>query len=478
MISIHRVFKNFVSIFIGQILSRLIGLATAIILARYLGPEDYGKYSLVISLTFIFMVLSDFGLNELIVKDIAADYSIAPKYLASILIIKPIFSSLSIISLVILEYSLGYSNEIILYTIVFSMHLFFITITNAILSIFKALERMEYVALIMIMNGLSGLIFIAILVYLNGTLLNIIGSRVLSFIIAFIAALFIVIIKFVKPNFSITVSYLKTFILSSLPFLFITIADMLYYKVDIIMLSKIKGELYVGLYVPVSNDLFFGLWAIASAISTVMYPIFSKQYNDSIGHFRNSCNLTIKISTALGMAIGSGSFMLAPEIINLIFGPQYESTAIILRIFALGIIFLMIREPVGFGLIAAGKVKIMVWLNLMILGINILLNWILIRSYAHVGAAITQAVCIVLSSILIFYLLNKEVNNLTMWKNFIKPIIAASFMCLSIYFLKGFNLIGVIFIGAVVYFVVIFTLKTFDSSEISVLKGLINRRSI
>lgn len=478
MISVHRVFKNFLSIFLGQMLSRLIGMATAVILARYLGPEDYGKYSLVISLGFIFTVISDFGLNELIVKDIASDHSIAPKYFGSSLIIKPLFSFLSIIFLVILEYLLGYSREIILCTIVFSLHLIFVTTTNAILSIFKALEKMEYVSLIMIINALSGLFFIAILVYLNGSLLDIISSRVISFVIAFMAAFLIVTKKFVRPDFSISMPFLKTFLLSSLPFLLITIADMLYYKVDIIMLSKIKGEVYVGWYAPVSNDLFFGLWAIACAISTVAYPIFSRQYNNSIDDFRNSCNMTIKISTTLGIAISAGSFMLAPEIIHLIFGSQYESSAVILRIFAIGIIFLFIRDPIGYGLVAAGKVKTLVKLNLIFLGINILLNSILIRHYAHVGAAITQVVCIVLSSILIFYLLNKKVNHLNMWKNFIKPLLAASAMCLSIYALSGFNLIVIIVVGGVVYFVAIFALKTFDSSELAVFRGLLNRRLI
>ncbi|MEI9475114.1 MAG: flippase [Deltaproteobacteria bacterium] len=478
MISFHRVFKNFISIFSAHIFSRLIGIGTAIILARYLGPEDYGKYSLVISVAFIFGVISDFGLNELIIKDIAADYSIAPKYLGSSLIIKPIFSFLSILILVLSIYLLGYSEEIILCTIVFSLHLIFITTTNTMLSIFKAFEKMEYVSLIMILNGLTGLVFIAIVVYYNGSLLNIIGSRVLSYFLAFMVALLIVIRQFVKPDFSSSMSFLKTYLLSGLPFLFITIAETLYYKVDIIMLSKMKGELYVGWYVPVSNDLFFGLWAIASAISTVVYPIFSRQYNESIDQFRSSCDLTIKISTTLGVAIGAGSFMLASEIIHLIFGPQYESAAVVLRIFSLGIVFLFIREPIGFGLVAAGKVRIVVWVYLTILGINILLNWILIRLYAHVGAAITQVVCIILSSLLIFYLLNKTVTHLKMWKNFIKPIIAAFVMCLSIYVLRGFNLISVIMVGGVVYFCVIFALKTFDSKEIAVFRGLLTRRSV
>ena len=56
MIAINRILKNLSAVFFGDLFVKFSGMAIAIILARYLGPEDYGKYSFVIAGVFIFMV--------------------------------------------------------------------------------------------------------------------------------------------------------------------------------------------------------------------------------------------------------------------------------------------------------------------------------------------------------------------------------------------------------------------------------------
>ena len=174
MIAINRILKNLSAVFFGDLFVKFSGMAIAIILARYLGPEDYGKYSFVIAGVFIFMVFSDFGLNDLIIRDVARNHNLAPQYFISSLISKTILSCLSIIFLILYVYLMGYSEEIILYTIVFSASILFIVLMNSITSIFKAFEQMGYVLLISIISSAVLLVFIVSLVYFNGSLLQII----------------------------------------------------------------------------------------------------------------------------------------------------------------------------------------------------------------------------------------------------------------------------------------------------------------
>ena len=63
-LSFNRLTVNLTSIAFSDIFARIIGFALAIILARYLGPESYGKYSLVISFVYIFVILANFGVDE------------------------------------------------------------------------------------------------------------------------------------------------------------------------------------------------------------------------------------------------------------------------------------------------------------------------------------------------------------------------------------------------------------------------------
>lgn len=475
MIAINRILKNLSAVFFGDLFVKFSGMAIAIILARYLGPEDYGKYSFVIAGVFIFMVFSDFGLNDLIIRDVARNHNLAPQYFISSLISKTILSCLSIIFLILYVYLMGYSEEIILYTIVFSASILFIVLMNSITSIFKAFEQMGYVLLISIISSAVLLVFIVSLVYFNGSLLQIIFFRVLALLIGFIAGFIILTKKIIKFKFSIDLSFIRRLLANAFPFLTNGIIHVLYLNTDIILLSKMKGALHVGWYTAAANDLFFGLFIIPAAISTITYPIFSKQYKEDIDRLCNSSNFTIKILTILGVPISVGTFILSPQIIHAIFGSQYENSITVLRIFSVAISFAFVRDPLGFALAAIGKVKILMWLNIFFLALNIILNLILIPSYAEIGAAIASVICILLSLPMTYYILKSRINNLSMIKNYFKPILAALIMGSVVYALNGYNLIAVIFIGAIIYGAAIFILGTFNPPELLILKNLIKR---
>jgi len=473
MIFLSNSLKNLVFVFFGRAAGQFFGLVISIILARYLGPEDYGKYSFAISFCYIFMVISDFGLNDLYVRDIAADRSRVAKYLASSLVIKPLLACLSIATLYIILNLFKYSDEIILYTMFFSICIFFITQINTISAIFRSYEKMEYSSYIAIINGTLGLLLIIIVVYLNQTLTHILLARVFAFLIAMMVSLYFVSRIITRPDFKINFSFLMEMAKKSFPFLTIGLIHALYFKVDIIMLSKLKGDIYVGYYTPAANDLFFGLFIIPGTVATVVYPMFSRHYRRSLEKMRESVNFTIKLLTVLGVAISVGTFVLAPQIIHLIFGPQYENSVIILQIMALAISFAFVREPLGFGIASIGKENYLMWMNAFFLVLNIALNAILIPMYAHVGAALASVSCIIISLFLGFYVLRRQIQGIFLIRNFFKPVIAALIMGIVVYFLRDLNLILTICVGVLVYAILIFMIRTFNKAEIEMLKTLV-----
>jgi len=226
-----------------------------------------------------------------------------------------------------------------------------------------------------------------------------------------------------------------------LPFLTLGIIHALYFNVDIIMLSKMQGDIYVGWYTPAANDLFFGILIIPAAISTVIFPMFSRHYRESVDKLRLSCNFSTKILILLGIPISIGAFMLAPEIISFIFGPKYENSITVLQIVSIAIVMSFIRESLGFGLAAIGKEKNLMWINIISLISNIFLNLIFIPLYAHIGAAITTAFCIFLSVLMNYYFLNKEIGNIIVIRGMFKPTIAALVMGILVYSIKELNIL-------------------------------------
>jgi len=477
MITLNKIIKNLGAIAFGDIFTRLTGMAITILLARYLGPENYGKYALVVSFCYIFVVIADFGIDTLTIKDVARNHSIADNYVSFSFIVKPILACLCICILNLLVWILRYPRDILMCMSIFSIHLIFITLSHAISSIFKAFEKMEYSSLIEIINGLVGILLIVILIYSNASLLEIIFSRVVAFFIAFLVAVFILLKKFSKPSFELNLSFIKETLLHSVPFLTIGIIYVLYFKIDIIMLSKIKGNIYVGWYAPAANDIFFALFLIPRTVTSVMFPVFSRHFGTSLESFRKSTNFTIKILTVLGSATTVGTIFFAPQIIYFIFGKKYENSIIVLQIIASGITFVFLRDVLSYSLTAAEKVKTVMWINLFTLLLNVFLNAIFIPLYAHIGAALTSVTCLFISFILNYHYLQVNIHGIAISKNIIKSVLSAMIMILFIYLFRNVSVSLLIFSGAAIYLFAIFSLKTFDYSEISLLRNAITIKS-
>lgn len=59
------------SLFGGQILATLVAGFSSIILARVLGPEEYGKYSLSITISGLLMLITDFGISAALAREMS-----------------------------------------------------------------------------------------------------------------------------------------------------------------------------------------------------------------------------------------------------------------------------------------------------------------------------------------------------------------------------------------------------------------------
>ena len=80
MSPVKTVFKNMSWLLISQIIASVCGFIWTVLIARYLGVEEYGVLGFAISLTGILAITSDLGIYTHIVRHIATDYDSAPKY--------------------------------------------------------------------------------------------------------------------------------------------------------------------------------------------------------------------------------------------------------------------------------------------------------------------------------------------------------------------------------------------------------------
>lgn len=89
--------KNSIFLFIGDAIGYGLQLILVVYIVRYLGEANFGKYCFAYAFAAVFLILSDIGLNFLIVREIARDTAKAGEYLTNVSIIRFILSLITIL---------------------------------------------------------------------------------------------------------------------------------------------------------------------------------------------------------------------------------------------------------------------------------------------------------------------------------------------------------------------------------------------
>ena len=124
--------------FFDKVFRVFVGLLLTSIIARYLGPEKYGVLSYVLSIVGIFLMLSTFGLQGLVVRDIVNDNYLIHETLGSATLIVLITSTLSYIILAITILIFNENNLIIVKLILIVGLLIFLKFTDIVSYWFEA----------------------------------------------------------------------------------------------------------------------------------------------------------------------------------------------------------------------------------------------------------------------------------------------------------------------------------------------------
>jgi len=459
----RRITANFLSLMSSQIISKVIQLVIFVYLARTLGKNDFGIFSFGLAFAFLFVIIADFGLSTLIIREISRDKKSASKYMSNSIVLKLLLSLIAFVSAYIFLNIVTYSEEI--KTIAYIMLGFTLlqSFTELNYAIFRAFERMYYDALIKIIRMviLFGAIFY--LIKNEYGLLESSLSFVITEFIVLLIAFFITYTRFIKISFEFDYEFSKKLLKKSSLFCFSLVFTSLYMYIDVIMLSKIRSTAEVGIYSAAAN-IVIALIFIPLMYGTVIYPVMSRFYITSKKSVKLVYEKSFKYMFIVGLPIAVGIFILSNKIILILYGESYIESAIALSILS-GYLFLKFLNPIsGFTLMAINKQRSRLFSQGISALINIILNFILIPIYGFVGAAAATLITEIIFFIIYTSFVFKYGFNFNFIIKFIyKPIIAAVVMAISILFIE--NLFLAMVFGMIIYGAVLFALRIIDNED-------------
>ena len=144
MSTVQRVAKNTGVVIAGDLIFRMISLFVIIYLARYLGTVGFGKYNFVFAYLSFFGIITDLGLQTILVREMSRDASITPKLIGNAFIIRLILTIFAVVLSMIVITLMSYPADTTSYIYMAAFTLFFISFSDFYATIFQANLRMEY----------------------------------------------------------------------------------------------------------------------------------------------------------------------------------------------------------------------------------------------------------------------------------------------------------------------------------------------
>ncbi|MBI5584318.1 MAG: flippase [Deltaproteobacteria bacterium] len=432
---LRRARKNIAMKFATEAVIRLLALFFVIVVARTLGDQDYGKYSLMIYLGGFLTIPADLGLNTLLIREVSRDRQRLASFAGNILTLRLLLSAgVILLSLVLLPF-MGYSREMYLLLIlgVFSLlcnHLveFFGAITNS-------LERFEYELLIKSLNK--------VLTVLLGLLALWLGLGLWGLAIALLVSHFGscllnggIIRRNVTPlglgrDFPLWKQLIRSALPIGLALVFITA----YVRLDIILLSLLRSDTAeIGWYsVPVK--IIEALSIFPYLIMAGLFPIFSSMSREEPERLGEGYQKALVYLVIIALPLVLLIFHLADPWLVILFGPLFQNSILSLRLIIWAVPLIFMHYALSIVLLALNRERLIILGSGLALLFNLVSNLAVLPRYGYLGASVTTVVTELL--LVGFYLghLQRSVYRLPLWSRFVRLALCGGLMALSLHWL-------------------------------------------
>ena len=276
------ILKNASFLMISQVITWGISLVIAIFLPRYLGVEAIGQYYLAISLWTIMAVLVGFGMDMMLVKEVARAPQRLPEMFGTIVTLRLLFWGVGFACL--LGYTgLVYSRKVFVLVVIFGFAQFFGQINAHLASQPAGLERMGPISIITIVvqarggNCDPGAGIFGLRAGRNSLAVDCFQPAQRHISLSGGAAL-------CTLAFRVNRSLARPILLSSYPYLLAQFFIILYQQVDIVVMSWLVDVQNIGWY-SVANRLFGTLLFIPTVFAAAAYPTLSRLVQDNYPEF-------------------------------------------------------------------------------------------------------------------------------------------------------------------------------------------------
>jgi O-antigen/teichoic acid export membrane protein len=394
---VTRIALNSLWLLAARIASQGLMLVFTVLVARYLGQAGLGQYALVASLVFLGNVLTTFGLDTFLIREIAVQRSAAAASLAAALGIQLGLSALVIGGVNLAPGWLGEVSATAWALRIYSLSLIPLAFTTAFSASLRAYERMDLILALNLFSSAAQTGGAWLLLASGGQLVALSSLLVAVQMLAALAAGAMCFLWL--PGFGlilrIPTALVRHMVRQGIPLVLLAGLMVAYQRMGVLMLSLLAGDAITGWFAAaarVTDALKMIHYAFFGAIFPVMSRLAVRGRLSEIGSPAGLEDMLSRTSLwfllSLGLLAALAISLLAGPAIRLLYGMDYAPAAPALQILAWSLIPFAINTYAFFWLVSRGRETTALKVSLASAGSAVVLHAILIRAFGLVGACL------------------------------------------------------------------------------------------
>ncbi len=382
----QRVAANTTAQLAGKAAVLTIAAGSVAILTRYLGPGDYGRYVLALSVMQLFGVAADAGLTTIVVRESSRHPERAAALVGNALTLRLLLSLVVIAIAGLVSLALPYEPDVRVAILIAGVPLLFGMLTSAVTAVLQTDLRMGRAAIAEVCGRAAAFVAVIAVVLLDLGFYAAVGAAGVG-----AAVTLVVTWRLTRPlaplAFQAAPSTWRGLLGASLPVGIALALNELYVRADTIIISLYRDFDEVGLY-----SLAYRILEITSLLGTAfltsVFPLMSRYAHADRERFRETVQGAWDAFVLLGMPVAACGAVLAPQIVDLAGGSDFAGAAEPLRFLFCAGALAFVNGVIGYGLIAVDRQRKALWLNVVGLATNVGLNLLLVPEHGIVAAAV------------------------------------------------------------------------------------------
>jgi O-antigen/teichoic acid export membrane protein len=376
-----RAAQNVSALVAASILSNGILFAWTLVLNAWLGPRLVGIQTTVFGLYAILSPLASLGMGLIAIREIAQKPEKIGQYASIMLFTQTALSGTAYLILVLTAYTIGFSNEILAFVAIAGTSFIIDSFGNIANDLLKAQEQMLITSVMEIGQVLFRIGLTAFLLWQGWSLIAVYGASITVSILRSVILWWIHWRHGLKLEWPLQWQSLALpLLLNAWPLAAAAMLSLGYDHADRIILTRFVDETSSGYFSLVFLIHFGVIELLSTTVLVAMYPLLSRYYGkgESFGY------LSEALSRFMLMAALPISLMLsiyAAEIIGLVSTKDFAGSIGILQIYTWYTLLTMVGNVFSKALLIQNRQRYLLIVRGVGLGINILLNIILLLRY-------------------------------------------------------------------------------------------------